>query len=167
MRPILSTVSAIQVAVLYAAAAALAALPAITFYDVLVRYVFHTPTIWATEISIYLLQFLVFMTPGAMLLDGNHLRVTFWIESRIGLTRRVTECIAALTILPYAGVLTWFGAAYTIRAFERGMLSPTLLQVPLWMVYVIVPAGGALLVLAVAQRCYGIICSEHGSEATR
>ncbi|WP_417679717.1 TRAP transporter small permease subunit [Pseudodonghicola sp.] len=142
----------VQNAVLALSALALFALPLITAYDVALRYLFHAPTIWATEISIYLLQFAVFMTPGALLAGGNHLRVTFWIETRTGLTRRIAETVTALAVLPYAAILIWFGTSYALRAFDRGMLSPTLLQVPLWIVYALIPLGGALLVLGVLLR---------------
>ncbi|PZQ45723.1 MAG: hypothetical protein DI556_22160 [Rhodovulum sulfidophilum] len=145
-----------QRAVLLMAAAALSALPLITTYDVMMRYVFHAPTIWATEISIYLLQFVVFLTPGALLADGRHLRVTFWIESLTGRSRRVAERVAALAVVPYAAVLVWYGATYAIRAYERGMVSPTLLQVPLWLVYALVPLGGVLLLLGVVLRCLSV-----------
>jgi TRAP-type C4-dicarboxylate transport system permease small subunit len=142
-----------QRVVLGSAAVTLLALPLITTYDVAMRYLFHAPTIWVTEISIYLLQFAVFTTPGALLTTDHHLRGGFWIETRSGLTRRLAEIVTTLAILPYAAILLWFGATYTLRALDRGMLSPTLPQVPLWIVYALLPLGGELLVMGVVQKC--------------
>ena len=155
----------VQNAILALSAAALFLLPLITAYDVALRYLFHAPTIWATEISIYLLQFAVFMSPGALLASGHHLRVTFWIETRTGLTRRIAETVTALLVLPYAAILIWFGTTYALRAFDRGMLSPTLLQVPLWIVYTLIPLGGALLALGVLLRCLTLWTEQDDREA--
>lgn len=155
----------VQNAILTLAAAAFFALPLITAYDVALRYLFHAPTIWATEISMYLLQFAVFMTPGALLASGKHLRVTFWIESRTGLTRRIAETVTTLAVLPYAAILIWFGTSYTLRAFDRGMLSPTLLEVPLWIVYAFIPLGAVLLVLGALLRCLTVWTRRDATEA--
>lgn len=149
--------SAVQRVVLLMSAAALFALPLITAYDVAMRYLLHAPTIWSTEISMYLLQFIVFLTPGALLVDGDHLRVTFWIESRTGLSRRITETVTALLVLPYAGILLWFGWKYAERAFDREMLSPTLLEVPLWIVYAMIPVGAILLILGIILKCMNLM----------
>jgi TRAP-type C4-dicarboxylate transport system permease small subunit len=156
-RSIVETLKLVQNAVMALSALALLALPLITAYDVTLRYVFHAPTIWATEISIYLLQFAVFMTPGALLANGDHLRVTFWIENRTGMVRRWAEVAVALAVLPYAAALIWFGTSYAQRAFDRGMLSPTLLQVPLWIVYALIPLGGVLLVLGVGLKLAALL----------
>lgn len=123
------------------------------FYDVLMRYLFNRPTIWVTEISIYMLQFLVFIPAGMLVIEGSHLRVTVWIESLKGRLRRIFEIATTLLILPYAFVLIWYGWSYTDRALQRGTLSPTLLQVPLWTVYMMIPIGGVLLVLGVVVKC--------------
>lgn len=153
MQKLIQASAAVQNTIIGVSAAALLALPMITAYDVALRYLFHAPTVWATEISIYLLQFAVFMTPGALLASGHHLRVTFWIENRTGKTRRIAEIITTLAVLPYAGILIWYGTTYAIRAFDRGMLAPTLLETPLWTIYAMVPLGGVLLVLGVILRC--------------
>ena len=154
MQRAIQALATVQHTVISMAAAALLALPIITAYDVTLRYIFHAPTVWATEISIYLLQFAVFMTPGALLASGHHLRVTFWIENRTGMTRRIAEIVTTLAVLPYAGILIWYGTAYAVRAFDRGMLAPTLLETPLWFIYAMVPIGGVLLILGVILRCY-------------
>jgi C4-dicarboxylate transporter DctQ subunit len=148
-----SVLIVIQRVFTWLAAAALGIMPVIIFYDVAMRYLFRAPTIWVTEVSVYLLQFLVFTTLGMLVVTGDHLRVTFWIERLQGAGRRAAEIVTALLVLPYAFALIWYGWIYTDRALQRGMLSPTLLQIPLWTVYILIPAGGVLLVLAIVARC--------------
>ncbi|MFG1294857.1 TRAP transporter small permease [Xanthobacter variabilis] len=142
----------IQHACLWLASLVLGLLPLITFYDVMMRYLFHAPTIWASEVSLYLLQFLVFFTLGALVLDGSHVRVTFWIEGQTGPRRAWAEAVTTALILPYAGILVWYGGLYASNAFNRGMLSPTLLEIPLWLPYGLIPAGGLLLALGALTK---------------
>lgn len=167
MERLAHTIQSLQRVTLWLAALALALMPVFTFYDVVMRYLFHAPTIWVTEISLYMLQFLVFVPAGMLLVDGAHLRVTVWIEALSGRARRLAEIATALLVLPYAGALIWYGWNYTQRAFDRGMLSPTLLQVPLWLVYLLIPLGGALLVVGVIVKCMLEIGRLRGREAVQ
>jgi TRAP-type C4-dicarboxylate transport system permease small subunit len=158
MSSLLATLTAIVRLFLWLAAAALAVLPLITFYDVVMRYVFYAPTIWATEISIYLLMFIVFTTAGALVIEGGHLRVTFWIERLQGRRRAIAEIATTLLVLPYAIILAWYGWIYTERAIRQEMVSPSLLEVPLWIVYGVIPLGGILLIFAVFIKASLLFC---------
>lgn len=147
------TIQALMRITLWLSALAIMLMSIFTFYDVLMRYLFHRPTIWVTEISIYMLQFLVFIPAGMLVIEGSHLRVTVWIEALKGRLRHIAEIATTLMILPYAFVLIWYGWSYTDRALQRGTLSPTLLQVPLWTVYMMIPIGGVLLILGALTKC--------------
>lgn len=153
MHRLARTIQALMRITLWLSALAIMLMSVFTFYDVLMRYLFHRPTIWVTEVSIYMLQFLVFIPAGMLVIEGSHLRVTVWIEALKGRTRRMAEIVTTLMILPYAVVLIRYGWSYTDRALQRGTLSPTLLQVPLWTVYMMIPIGGVLLVLGVLAKC--------------
>jgi C4-dicarboxylate transporter, DctQ subunit len=118
------------------------------FYDVVARYIFDSPTIWANEISIYLLQFIVFFTMGCIQMEGKQLRVTFLIERLQGTPRKILESLTSLLIVPYSLVLVVYGFKFTENAFTLGMGSPTLLEVPLWIPYSFICLGGILLALA-------------------
>ncbi len=152
MRSLARVVDRIQSVFVVAAAIVLGLLPLLTFYDVIMRYFFHAPTIWVSEISLYMLQFLVFSTLGALLMHGEHVRVTFWIEGLGGASRRRAEAFALALVLPLAGVLVWQGYLYAAHAYRREMESPTLLQVPLWIPYSFIPLGGFLLILGVLAK---------------
>lgn len=121
------------------------------FYDVVARYIFNAPTIWANEVSTYLLQFIVFFTIGFLQLEGKHLRVTFVIERLKGTPRRIMEALSTILIIPYALVLVVYGFKYMQNAFKLGLGSPTLLEIPLWIPYSFICMGGVLL--AVATVC--------------
>lgn len=150
---------------LWLAAAAILLIALFTFYDVLMRYLWNSPTVWVTEITIYMLQFLVFIPAGMLVIEGAHLRVTVWIENLTGKARRIAEFVSTALILPYAGVLIWYGWSYTQRALDRDILSPTLLQVPMWIIYLMIPVGGVLMILGVLVRCTAELLGHDRHEA--
>ncbi|MDQ1002654.1 C4-dicarboxylate transporter DctQ subunit [Neobacillus niacini] len=151
MHLFLKTIYKIQHACVYVSSFFMAILAVSVFYDVVARYIFDSPTIWANEISIYLLQFIVFFTMGCIQMEGKQLRVTFLIERLQGIPRKILEALTSLLILPYAIVLVVYGFKFTENAFTLGMGSPTLLEVPLWIPYSFICLGGILL--AVAAVC--------------
>lgn len=164
MTRLIDVLNRCQLLPLFFACLCLAALPVIMFYDVVARYLFNAPTIWANEIALYLLQFLVFLTAGSLTMGGEHVRVTFWIERLRGRPRLLAEAATAALIIPYAGVLVWYGLVFTSNAYRRELLSPTLLEVPLWIPYGLIPLGGGLLALAAATRVAALLI---GSPAQR
>lgn len=160
MNTLARIVDRIQTVFVVAAAILLGVLPLMTFYDVIMRYFFHAPTIWVSEISLYMLQFLVFSTLGALLMHGEHVRVTFWIEELSGVARRRAEAFALVLVLPLAGILVWQGYLYAAHAYRREMESPTLLQVPLWIPYSFIPLGGLLLALGALAKIILVLGSD-------
>ncbi|MBS4211710.1 MULTISPECIES: TRAP transporter small permease [Neobacillus] len=138
----------VQHTCVYISASLMAILAISIFYDVVARYIFNSPTIWANEVSTYILQFIVFFTMGCIQMEGKQLRVTFLIERLKGTPRKILEAFSAFLILPYSIVLVVYGYQYTKNAFRLGMGSPTLLEIPLWIPYSFICIGGVLLVIA-------------------
>ncbi|MFD1037330.1 TRAP transporter small permease [Virgibacillus byunsanensis] len=142
----------------------LAILALSVFYEVVSRYVFNNPTIWANEISIYLMQFIVFFTMGILLIEGKHIRVTFLIERLTGNARKAFEIIIVLLIFIFALVLIIYGYQFTGNAISHGMSSPTLLEIPLWIPYSFIPIGGFLLALATTCSIIKILATSYDKE---
>jgi TRAP-type C4-dicarboxylate transport system permease small subunit len=148
MRLFRKAVSIVQQYCVYVSAFLAGILALAVFYDVVARYLFNAPTIWANEISTYLLQFIVFFTIGFLQLEGKHLRVTFLLERLKGWPRKIMDALSAFLIIPYALVLVVYGYKFASNAFKLGLGSPTLLEIPLWIPYSFIFIGGALLVIA-------------------
>ena len=129
-------------------ALAFGVLPVIVTYDVIARYVFNAPTLWANEIAVYLVQAIVFLPMGLLVIDNSHVRVTLltdrlspWMQARL---HRFSLVMTAV----FATVIVWLGWAYTAHAWKQGQLSPTLLAVPLWIPNALIPLGGLLLLVS-------------------
>lgn len=149
---------------LYISGVVLGVLALSVFYEVVSRYVFNRPTIWANEISVYLMQFLVFFTIGILLIEGKHIQVTFFIERLKGVPRKILEVINVSLVFIFAYVLIVYGYKFMMNAFTREMSSPTLLEVPLWIPYSFIPIGGVLLAIATICRIIHILITPNIEE---
>src|SRR5262245_65381016 len=121
----------VNMAVVFIGSIGLATLPLIVFYDVTARYVFNAPTIWANEISVYLLQLMVFLSMGVLLADDGHVRSTLLTDRLSPATRAFLRGFSLVVVAGFAGVMTWLGWSYTAHAWRFGQVSATLLEVPL------------------------------------
>lgn len=95
---------------------------AITLYEVVVRYVFGSPTIWVNEMALFL-SAIVYLIAGVyvMALD-DHLRISVIYDIVPRGVRRVFDAITLCSALVFCGGLAYFGAPTAWRAlvtFER------------------------------------------------
>jgi C4-dicarboxylate transporter DctQ subunit len=128
--------------------AALAVMPVIVFYDVVARYVFNAPTIWATEISIYIQQLLVFLPMGLLLQEDSHICSTLLTDQLSPRLRRILYSVSLVLVALLAGCITWLGWSLTAHSWRQSQISATLLAVPLWIPNALVPLGGFLLLIS-------------------
>ncbi|NME07550.1 TRAP transporter small permease [Psychrobacillus sp. BL-248-WT-3] len=147
MKSILEKIEYIQRLVIYFLALLIGFLVIIVFYEVVSRYGFRSPTIWANEISSYILQFIVFFSMGVLLIEDEHLKVTFFLDKMKGKANKVLRIINVCLVFPYATILLIYGWKITVSSYERDSVSPTLLSVPLWIPYSFICIGGGLLIL--------------------
>ena len=93
-----------------------AAIVAIMVYEVVARYGFNAPTVWAHEVSV-LLAAIGFVFGGAYCMaEGTHMRVTVLVENRPGLAR-ISEWLGLV-----AGVIYLSGLAFAAwRMAERAV----------------------------------------------
>lgn len=101
--------------------------------EIMMRFFFSTSTFVLDEFVGYMVATLIFSAAANCLRTGSHLRVGMIID-RLGITgRRVAEAAALLLLLFVAILLTRYYAAAALRAWDRGTVSQTIAQVPLWL----------------------------------
>jgi len=118
-------------------------------YEVILRYVFNTPTIWVFDIT-YMLYAAIFMAGAAYALHkGAHIRTDFFFEAWSTRTKGVIDSIAYLALFfPSFMLLLFVGAEetwYAIRIMETSEQTPW--RPILWPFKAIVPAACALLLI--------------------
>lgn len=131
----------------YLSAVALVLATLAMVYGVALRYFFGRPTVWQTEVSIYLLVFVTFVGGAYGLKHHAHVGVDLLVDRlppRPQLALRLTTGLLALGVV---GAVIWTSYGTWWEAVEGGFRSPTALRAPLSIVYAILPLGMLLIAL--------------------
>lgn len=117
----------------------------IVSFEVIARFIFRSPTIWANEISIYLCITSVFLSLGYVLKEKGHVNVDSLTNSLPRKVKLKLELVTSILAIIYSFVLAWQGWKIAFHAYEMGETSPTLLRVPMFIPRGMVFLGGGLL----------------------
>lgn len=121
-------------------------------YDVAARGLFNSPTIWANEISLYLLQAIILLGMAVNLRHREHIQVTFLVANLKPAAKRTLKFFHMIVVLAFAIVVIKYGYDYFASALETGRRSSTLLKIPLAIPYSILPLSGLLLGLEAIRQ---------------
>ena len=117
------------------------------FYDVVLRYVFCRPTIWALEVSEYMLVFLAFIGTAEVQRQKAHIRMDYlYVKFPPGM-RQYLDLLFLLLMALFSFLLLWTSLKMALTAYRYDFTSNSLLETPLFIPYSIVPVGMCLLLL--------------------
>ncbi|MGB6106023.1 MAG: TRAP transporter small permease [Pusillimonas sp.] len=131
---------------------ALFVLMLITGYAVIARYVFNNPSIYAVEVSTYVLLIVSWGAVGWVHHVHRHVSMEALNMRFTGLGKKIADAASELTILIFCSVLIWAGGNVVITSIARNYRSASLLKFPLWVAYCVIPIGGLLLGLIALRR---------------
>ena len=126
----------------WAVIAILAAMAAMVFANVVLRFTTDRSLLWAEEMSRYLMIWLTFLGAGLVLRYGGHVGIDTLQEA---LPRHAAAIRAAIfcVLLGFFGVMVWVGVRYALLTW--GQTTPVL-GIPIGAVYLAMPLGFALLI---------------------
>jgi TRAP-type C4-dicarboxylate transport system permease small subunit len=116
-------------------------------YGVALRYFFGKPTVWQTEVSVYLLVFVTFVGAAYGLKHHAHVGVDLLVDRLPPRPQLALRLITGLLALFVVGAVIWTSYGTWWEAAEGGFRSPTALRAPLAIVYGILPLGMLLVAL--------------------
>jgi TRAP-type C4-dicarboxylate transport system permease small subunit len=116
-------------------------------YDVILRSM-GAPTLWASEVSIYLMMAVAFLGIGATQSVDGHFRMTIVRDLCPRPVRALFDLFNLVVCLVFAIGFT-FGAWKLISfSLMLNLNTPTILEVPMWILQALLLIGGVLLILA-------------------
>ena len=124
---------------------ALLGLLLLVFHEVVVRYVFNSPTLFSVEISEYLLVFVAFLSAGWVLKEDRHVQMLAVTNLLPEKARLWADIFTSFGVMIFCGILAWKGGQTTIMAYAGDYHSSSLLNFPLWIPYSIIPFGAFIL----------------------
>ena len=144
-----------------AGVAALVAMMAIVTYDVVLRYFFNDPTVWAGEVASFLTIAVVFLGLAQNLRQGDHIRIDVLTKLLPPRVQLVLDVVAHGVAIVFSIVL-FMGCWVRFDNFwVRHTTSDSPLMVPLWIPMLPVLAGAAVFCLAAvsgfALRLHGLL----------
>lgn len=117
-------------------------------YSVGMRYAFNDPVPWVDEAVGYVLVASVMFAIAEALRKGEHIAVDILTERLGPRAKRVVHVMGLVAVIATAGVLMIEGWAMVAFSQMIGIRSIGYLDIPIWTVQLMVPLGGALLLLA-------------------
>ena len=121
---------------------------AVTVYEVIARYVFNKPTVWALTISLYLFGISVLIAGAYVLRRGGHVRVDVLYAKWSPRTQAIVDLLTFTIFFVFCFILFWKGmevAGKAIAVRETSRLSQW--EHPVYWLKAIVPLGAGLILL--------------------
>ena len=110
-------------------------------YEVVSRYFFNAPTIWASPLVSYALCLTIFLALPDLVRRGLQVSIDLheaWASpAQIAALLRLTRSVAGIACLAAA----WITAAQAWSEYSLGVLTNTYVPIPKWWLFVFIPYG--------------------------
>ena len=123
----------------------LAATVALTFAQVVLRFVFSDPRAWVEEVGRYLFVWITFLGAAVAVAHDAHIRVDAFVQRLGPGGQRATDALRRLVDLVCLAFITWSGVLVVWR--NRTSEFYTIDGAPQVVFYLAVPVGSVLMIL--------------------
>jgi TRAP-type C4-dicarboxylate transport system permease small subunit len=132
MKLILSIIEKISLSLGYVSGGLVVLMMLSIVIDVFMRHVLNQPTIWADEISCYLLVGITFLGAAYTLMLDGHIRVEAILTRFNPKIRKHIEIVAEFFSLIFLFIFSWQAFKLVIDSYTSVRIAPTLLRTPLY-----------------------------------
>jgi len=123
------------------AACVLAIISAAYFYEVVSRYFFNAPTIWASPLVSYSLCLTIFLALPDLARRGLHISIdlheSLASPALVEKMKRTTNLVAGIFCL----VAAWITAEQAWSEFVGGVVTNSYVPIPKWWLFIFIPYG--------------------------
>lgn len=114
-------------------------------YEVIARYIFVSPTVWAAELSILCLIWGTYLAAAGLLQKRQHITITLLTSRLPPIAQRMAESLSFLVIVILCCAAIWYGFDIADDSLQRGRTSGSMLNLPAWIAEASIPAGFVLI----------------------
>ena len=137
----------------------LVVMTALTFVNVVARYVFSASLSFSEEITTYLFVLLSLLGSAIAAKRGAHLGLTI-ISDRVGpKAGRVLGIISMAFATAFSAIICYFGFFMALNQFNKGQLTAGT-QLPEWIFGSFVPIGALFVTIRFAQNLFRLIAGK-------
>jgi TRAP-type mannitol/chloroaromatic compound transport system permease small subunit len=116
--------------------------------NVLLRYVFHTGTVWSQELEWHLMAPICLFGMSYALRHGEHVRVDVLFAGFSTRTKNFIEFISSLLLMAICVIVIWLSIAYVMQSWSNGEGSANPGGIPArYALKSLIPIGFALMLV--------------------
>ena len=166
MRAFEATIERAVQAAAYAMGLLLLLAVAINFANVIGRYIFLRPIIWAEEIILYSTIWTVFIGLSVVAWRGLHLRMDVLYELFPPPLKRAVAILMALVTIWLSAQIVYIGFQVVARLQANNQRTPAA-GIPIFLIYWAIPIGFALAAIVAAVYLAGYVSGSRRVEEER
>ena len=133
----------------YLASALFIAIGFIVSYEVIMRYLINSPTIWVNEVSRFLQIWATYLALTYSFHKQDFIRITVIYDRLNENGKKILDFISFIFILIFSSFVVYFGWLIAYDSLKVGRTSSTILDVPSFLTELAIPLCFAFLVLRV------------------
>jgi C4-dicarboxylate transporter DctQ subunit len=127
--------------------------------EVASRYFLGRPMGWVTEISEYSLLYITFLAAAWVLKREGHVRMDIVLNYLSPRTQIMLDVFTSVISAIVCFILSWFGIKVTYELFQTAYFTPTVLELPKFIIVAIIFIGSILLLIQFLRRTSGHLSS--------
>lgn len=127
----------------------------LVFLQVLSRYVFNVSIGWSSELSRYCLIWITWISASYVIRIQEHIRIMTLVDYFNEKVQKAIEVFVVLCWFIFALVMAVIGTDVFMGIKQMGQKTSTL-QWPMWVIYIIIPITGCLMMIRLIQQLYFI-----------
>ncbi len=122
---------------------------AITFLQVLARFVLHIPIVWTEEVVRISFVWLIFLGGAAAVKEGMHLTLDMFVSSLGRKWQFVFRMTVLLLMLLVSVIILFAGSSYFIRNIGKTVVT---IQLPANFLFISAPVSAALMIFFTIEQ---------------
>ena len=138
----------------YLASALFVSIGFIISYEVVMRYIFNSPTVWVNEISRFLQIWATYLALTYTFHKKEFIRITVLYDKLNEKGKKILDFISDIFILTFSLFVLYFGWLIAYDSFKVGRTSSTILDVPSFLTELAIPLCFSFLVIRVIVEIF-------------
>jgi TRAP-type C4-dicarboxylate transport system permease small subunit len=123
-------------------------------FEVVMRYVFNSPTAWVFDFSEYAIVFILFLSTAWVLSEEGHVKIDLLVKTFSPKTQRVVNIVTSIVGAVACAIFFGYALWVIFDIFQAGDLLWRATIVPKGPIWMIMPIGSFLLTLQFARRAW-------------
>ncbi len=130
---------------------------AVAFANVIARYAFDASLVWATELTIFLFLWSAFFAAAYCFKKDAHIAVTIVLDIVPPKIAKPMLLISHTITIVFLIAVAYFGYEYLLLVQDMDERSIDLWDMPMWIVYLVIPVSFAFAAYRVGEKIVKII----------